>query len=410
VKTKAAKIIVAAFPLLVLLALSLATLLTQRGISQEPADTELLEQRRQRVEQMSASQKRGLLEKKQQFEKLSAEEQAALRELHTAIVNHPNSEQLQAVMQRYVEWLGNLNPLQRAELMGLPVEKRLEKIRQLREHEEDEKLKELGLVSSDAEKLLKGLSTIIENHEETFWAMALKDPIMLPWWRGDSRGRGRGPGRGPDGRGDSDDRKDWDRRGRWDPDRPPRPEKPPGDGPRNEDAPRGDDDRRGREDDDRRRRTEEDRDGERPGANMRDSRWLQERLAGMDSEERRHYLGAWTLWKDGKRLIEIVPPDEIARLIDTLSRAAQDRYFKTEANQRAELLVRWFRASAMHQHRPPPPTKEELEELLERIPDQKERDRLLKLPPAQLQAELRKYYEATRDLRDQRRFRGNRDN
>ena len=64
------------------------------------AQTEL-EQRRQQLEALSPSEKRDLIAKKERFDRLSREEQERLRKLDEQLQEHPESEEMQQVLQRY---------------------------------------------------------------------------------------------------------------------------------------------------------------------------------------------------------------------------------------------------------------------------------------------------------------------
>ncbi len=65
------------------------------------------------------------------FEQLTDEGRHRVRELHDEVSSHPENEKLVAVMQRYFSWLQHLEPAQMRTVLDLPVDQRLETIREL---------------------------------------------------------------------------------------------------------------------------------------------------------------------------------------------------------------------------------------------------------------------------------------
>ncbi len=96
---------------------------------------ETLAERRARIERMDAARKAELRRAQEQFAALGPAEQQRLHDLHDQIEVHPRSDELLAVMERYCEWVNTLAPSERADLRELPPEKRIEKIRELREEQ-----------------------------------------------------------------------------------------------------------------------------------------------------------------------------------------------------------------------------------------------------------------------------------
>ena len=77
---------------------------------------------------MSDAERTALLQKKRRFDDLSAEEQTRLRQIHEEC--RPTAPQeLQQVLERYYDWLRTLTPLERAEVLSLPADKRLKRSR-----------------------------------------------------------------------------------------------------------------------------------------------------------------------------------------------------------------------------------------------------------------------------------------
>ncbi len=77
------------------------------------------QQQRQQIAQLSPAEQRELDRNFQRYQRLSDEERRQLQEFHTQLVNSPDSQELQAVLTNYVNWVRNLSPTQRAELASL---------------------------------------------------------------------------------------------------------------------------------------------------------------------------------------------------------------------------------------------------------------------------------------------------
>lgn len=99
----------------------------------KPARAEdAIAERRVRIEAMTAAEREQLARRYDRFMALAPEEQERLRALHRALEQDPAANELRAVMARYHRWLSRLSTAQRAELLAMDPEERLEKIRQLR--------------------------------------------------------------------------------------------------------------------------------------------------------------------------------------------------------------------------------------------------------------------------------------
>ncbi len=90
-----------------------------------------LAQRRARLEQMSDAQKTRLLQKKRRFDELAPDEQERYRKLHQELVHDQQYDHLRGTLQRYVDWLGTLAPVEKAKLSKLPSDQRLARIKEL---------------------------------------------------------------------------------------------------------------------------------------------------------------------------------------------------------------------------------------------------------------------------------------
>lgn len=89
----------------------------------------------ERIRTMSAEDRDQLRQKRDRFESLSEGEQQRLRQLHSQLENHPNGDHLRRVMLKYDEWLRSLSPVLRAEILDLPTDQRIQKIKEIREKE-----------------------------------------------------------------------------------------------------------------------------------------------------------------------------------------------------------------------------------------------------------------------------------
>lgn len=92
-------------------------------------------ERRSYVEHLSASDKEHLVHRQERFQQLEAAEQKDLRELNDALATAAKPEDTWQTMQRYHEWLTQLPPAQRAELLALDDGKRIERIGQFQAEE-----------------------------------------------------------------------------------------------------------------------------------------------------------------------------------------------------------------------------------------------------------------------------------
>jgi hypothetical protein len=86
-----------------------------------------------RLETMTPEEKAKLLQKRERFDALSAAERDRLRKLHSELTSQPDGNRLFGVLKRYNNWLKTLTSAQQAELMELPIDKRLAKIKELQQ-------------------------------------------------------------------------------------------------------------------------------------------------------------------------------------------------------------------------------------------------------------------------------------
>jgi len=128
-----------------------------------------LKERQHRVRELSAKEKQELQRREQRFRSLSEPEQTRLREFHAAVESTPDSELLQAVMVRYHDWLNGLRPGQRADLLDLPPDQRIVRIREILDAEAAQRFNRFAaaqLELEDRRTINEWLWNLARNHEE----------------------------------------------------------------------------------------------------------------------------------------------------------------------------------------------------------------------------------------------------
>jgi hypothetical protein len=126
---------------------------------------------REALEALSPEEKKALLEKKGRFDSLPAEEQKRLRELNTAITSSQHSQQLHTTLDRYHEWLKSLTTKQRADLLELPADQRIGRIKELMQEQERSRLRDLGgkqLPELDIDAIFNWLDQFMKQHEDKY--------------------------------------------------------------------------------------------------------------------------------------------------------------------------------------------------------------------------------------------------
>jgi hypothetical protein len=85
-----------------------------------------------KLDQMLDAEKATLLQKKNRFDELSWDKQQHVRQIHDAMSRDPRQAELQRVLKRYHAWLvDTLTVAERATVLGLPADQRIEKITEL---------------------------------------------------------------------------------------------------------------------------------------------------------------------------------------------------------------------------------------------------------------------------------------
>lgn len=145
---------------LMLLVLFLVTNITQIGRS-DSNDSGTIESKEVRA--LSDEDKAKLQRRRKRFEDLTAAEQQRIRTLHATIESRDDRDALVAVINRYGEFLKSLSSSEKKELLDLPREERLDKIRAIKAHKEKQRLMESlsdNVKIADVESFVKWLDEI----------------------------------------------------------------------------------------------------------------------------------------------------------------------------------------------------------------------------------------------------------
>lgn len=149
------------------LALTLGTVHLAADDESPPRD-ETTAERIERLKQLSPADRDELAKKKERFDKLSPDEKERLRRLHTNLVRHEHSDRLYGLATRYALWLRTLPAGQRAELMSLPPGQRLERIREIKQKQDEQRMRELvhtRLQPEDLQAVRKWLGEYADKHK-----------------------------------------------------------------------------------------------------------------------------------------------------------------------------------------------------------------------------------------------------
>jgi hypothetical protein len=134
---------------------------------------ESLDECRRELEGLSATEKLDLQQKEQRFARLSPQEQDRLRKLHRDITQDAESRHLQHVMDHYTRWLNMLPSGQRAEVLSLPPEERIAKIKELMRQQATTGFGHLvsqELTDDDLEAILAWLDELLARREKELLA------------------------------------------------------------------------------------------------------------------------------------------------------------------------------------------------------------------------------------------------
>jgi hypothetical protein len=122
--------------------------------------------RREKLSQLTASQRQQLLRKQQRFAALDSDQRQRLRQLQKQLESDPQGPRLHKVLDAYYDWLKTLTTSERAELVDLPAKERVEQIKKLRRQQAARVIAsgEPGLLTPD------DLKTVGRWMEEVVWS------------------------------------------------------------------------------------------------------------------------------------------------------------------------------------------------------------------------------------------------
>lgn len=153
---------------LVRLALPVGLLFACVATSAVASETESHAERRDRIAQMSPEEKEALRAKFETFTRLEPAEQQRLRQVHAAIASDPAAARLQGVLDRYHEWQKTITSAQRAELLQMPAEERIQRIGELLQEQAKQRVRELAgrpLPEQDLEAIYHWLGRFLKRFE-----------------------------------------------------------------------------------------------------------------------------------------------------------------------------------------------------------------------------------------------------
>jgi hypothetical protein len=132
-----------------------------------------LDVQRQRLEQMSPEDRESLRRRSERFYHLPEPERQRLRDLHQQLDSHPEGQRLREVMQSYTEWLRTISSGERAELLSLPADERLARIKELKQQQETQRFRgfvDRQLTRDDLGKIYAWLDEVVKRNEPQLMA------------------------------------------------------------------------------------------------------------------------------------------------------------------------------------------------------------------------------------------------
>ncbi len=147
--------------------LLIVTMLVLTSCKSVQAGDESVEQNLQRLEKMTDAEKTEFLQKKRRFDELTPQEKQRLRELYARLQKDPDRERLMKILRRYSEWLKTLPPGERAQLLSLPAEQRIEKIKEIQRTRETQRFNMMvdgRLKRNDRRAILKWVDQYVREH------------------------------------------------------------------------------------------------------------------------------------------------------------------------------------------------------------------------------------------------------
>jgi len=120
------------------------------------------------IRSLTSEEKAELLRKKQRFDELKDAEKNRIRDLHSQLSAEPNAAELMNLMGRYCTWLKILTSRERDEVLSLPEDKRIDRIKEIVRRQEGQRFTQYvkyHLPKEDQEAIYKWLDEFVASHE-----------------------------------------------------------------------------------------------------------------------------------------------------------------------------------------------------------------------------------------------------
>jgi hypothetical protein len=128
-----------------------------------------------RLRQLNENELIELARNREDFDSKSPEQQQQLRDFHQQLINHPDREKLERVMQQYHDWLATLDEQNRAKVLDLPPNERIAKINQIRRQQSIDWLGKIGptqLPKADAVPVYWWYEEMLKSKQELIYDVA----------------------------------------------------------------------------------------------------------------------------------------------------------------------------------------------------------------------------------------------
>lgn len=128
-----------------------------------------------RLRQLNENELIELARNREDFDSKSPEQQQQLRDFHQQLINHPDREKLERVMQQYHDWLATLDEQNRAKVLDLPPNERIAKINQIRRQQSIDWLGKIGptqLPKEDAVPVYWWYEEMLKSKQELIYDVA----------------------------------------------------------------------------------------------------------------------------------------------------------------------------------------------------------------------------------------------
>ena len=128
-----------------------------------------------RLRQLNETELIELARNREDFDSKTPEQQQQLRDFHQQLINHPDREKLERVMQQYHDWLATLDEQNRAKVLDLPPIERIAKINQIRRQQSIDWLGKIGptqLPKEDAVPVYWWYEEMLKSKQELIYDVA----------------------------------------------------------------------------------------------------------------------------------------------------------------------------------------------------------------------------------------------